>query len=172
MSLRGRPLPTGVGPPRLRPMQVTDLDAVMAIEVQAYPFPWSRGNFIDSLAAGYWCQCLVDGQAGLLGYLVVMAGLDELHLLNISVDPGCQGRGHALLMLRALEEQARRQHAHWVWLEVRPSNLRARELYERFGFEQVGRRKGYYPAEGGGREDALVLRRPIDPAGTAWAWPR
>lgn len=160
------------GPPRLQAMQVGHLDAVMAIEVQAYPFPWSRGNFVDSIASGYWCQCLCAPDGAVLGYLIVMAGLDELHLLNVTVAPTQQGQGHALLMLQALDQQARRVDAHWLWLEVRPSNLRARSIYERFGFEQVGLRRSYYPAEGGQREDALVLRRAVEPPDPGWGSPR
>ncbi len=164
------PLPAPT--PRLQPMEVSHLDAVMAIEVQAYPFPWSRGNFIDSIASGYWCCSLISASGELLGYQIVMTGLDELHLLNLTVAPDHQGQGHALLLLRALEEHARREDAHWLWLEVRPSNGRARALYERFGFEQVGLRKGYYPDAGGRREDALVLRRAVEPPTPAWGRPR
>lgn len=148
--------------PLLCPMQAADLDAVMAIEVEAYPFPWSRGNFIDSMASGYWCVCLFSPTRELLGYQIVMAGHQELHLLNLTVAPLHQGQGHALLMLRALEEHAGRAGAEWLWLEVRPSNVRARALYERFGFEPVGLRRAYYPAAGGTREDALVLRRSVE----------
>jgi ribosomal-protein-alanine N-acetyltransferase len=160
------------GVPRLLPMQVGHLDAVMAIEVQAYPFPWSRGNFVDSIASGYWCQCLCAPDGTVLGYMIVMAGLDELHLLNVTVSPSHQGQGHALLMLQALDLHGRRVDAHWLWLEVRPSNLRARSIYERFGFEQVGLRRSYYPAAGGQREDALVLRRAVEPPDPGWGAPR
>ena len=165
------PLRSARSTPLLRPMQTGQLDAVMAIEVQAYPFPWSRGNFIDSIASGYWSQCLIAPDGELLGYEVVMAGLDELHLLNLTVSGAHQGRGHALLMLRALEEHALRVDAHWLWLEVRPSNTRARALYEHFGFEQVGLRRGYYPDSGGRREDALVLRRAVEPPSGRWGRP-
>ena len=125
------------GLPRLQAMQIGHLAEVMAIEVQAYPFPWSRGNFVDSIASGYWCQCLCAPDGAVLGYMIVMAGLDELHLLNLTVSPTVQGQGHALLMLQALDQHGRSVDAHWLWLEVRPSNLRARSIYERFGFEQA-----------------------------------
>lgn len=148
----------------LRPMTLSDLDQVLAIEVCAYPHPWSRGNFVDSLLAGYHARCLVDAEDRLVAYMLAMANLDELHLLNITVAPDLQGRGHALRLLRALAAHARQQPAVWLWLEVRPSNLRARELYRRFGFEQIGLRRGYYPAAHGQREDALVLRRAVVPA--------
>lgn len=148
----------------LRPLLLSDLDQVLAIEVTAYPHPWSRGNFVDSLVAGYHARCLVEADDRLIAYMLAMASLDELHLLNITVAPDQQGRGHALRLLEALVEQARLQPATCLWLEVRPSNVRARQLYERFGFEQVGVRRAYYPAAQGQREDALVLRRLISPA--------
>lgn len=145
-------------PATLVPMTVPLLDAVMAIEVRAYPFPWSRGNFVDSIAAGYLTCCLVDDDGALLGYLVAMAGFEEWHLLNVTISPDHQGRGLAQRLLRALEDHARASAAAWIWLEVRPSNGRARALYARWGFEEVGVRRDYYPDGGGRREDALVLR--------------
>lgn len=144
--------------PRFRPMQVSDLERVMAVELQAYPFPWTRGHFVDSLAAGYRAQLRVDADDGLIGYSVAMAGVDEMHLLNLTVTPARQGQGHAQALLAELGQAARAAKAATVWLEVRESNTRARALYERWGFESVGRRKGYYPAHAGRREDALVMR--------------
>jgi ribosomal-protein-alanine N-acetyltransferase len=141
----------------LRAMTTTDLDAVLAIEVSAYAFPWSRGNFIDSLAAGYPAQVLLDAQGAMLGYFVAMGGVDEMHLLNITVAPAVQGRGHARQMIDALIGLCREQLAHELWLEVRESNARARAIYTRLGFEQKGVRKGYYPAPFGRREDAIVM---------------
>nr|WP_110400871.1 ribosomal protein S18-alanine N-acetyltransferase [Sphaerotilus hippei] len=146
-------------------MEVRSLDQVMTLELQAYPFPWSRGNFVDALASGYLAQCLWAPEGQLLGYHVSMAGVDEWHLLNLSVAPALQGRGHGLMLLRALEQEAIRTRAEALWLEVRPSNERALRLYRRFGFEEVGRRKAYYPDHGGGREDALVLRCPVPAPG-------
>lgn len=145
----------------VRAMGISDLDAVMAAEVQAYPFPWTRGNFVDSLAAGYFMCCLWDDSRQLLGYLVAMHSLDEWHLLNITVAPARQGRGHARALLRHLITHAVNTGAQSLWLEVRPSNERARRLYVGFDFVAVGLRRGYYPAEGGQREDALVMRRAI-----------
>ncbi len=87
---------------RHRPMTVQDLDAVLAIEQAAYAFPWTRGNFIDSLAAGYRCELRLDGQGLIAGYAVAMAAVDEIHLLNLSVAPPLQGRGHARALVAAL----------------------------------------------------------------------
>jgi ribosomal-protein-alanine N-acetyltransferase len=148
-------------PPVLRPMTVAQVEAVMAIESAAYAFPWSRGNFIDSLAAGYPACVLQGAQGELLGYFVAMGGVDEMHLLNITVAPPVQGRGHARVMFDALIPLCRAQRARTLWLEVRESNARARAMYAHLGFGQVGLRKGYYPAPFGRREDAVVMRLPI-----------
>lgn len=150
-------------PLRLLPMQVAQIDAVMAIEVSAYSFPWSRGNFIDSLAAGYPSHVLLGDDGALLGYFVAMAGVDEMHLLNITVAPAVQGRGHARTLLEALIELARAQPAHELWLEVRESNPKARAMYAHFGFAEVGKRKGYYPAALNRREDAVVMSLSLEP---------
>ncbi|MDE2095372.1 MAG: ribosomal protein S18-alanine N-acetyltransferase [Burkholderiales bacterium] len=141
----------------LLPMTAAQLDAVMAIEVAAYAFPWSRGNFIDSLAAGHPAQVLQGAGGALLGYYVAMVGVDEMHLLNITVAPHAQGRGHARVLLQALIARCRAQRAGSLWLEVRAGNDRARAMYRHFGFVEVGLRKGYYPAAFGRREDAVVM---------------
>lgn len=145
----------------LLPMTVKQLDAVLAVELQAYPFPWTRGNFIDSLAAGYPSQVLYGAQGELLGYFVAMEGVDELHLLNITVAPAAQGQGHARFMLDELCALARSRHANTIWLEVRESNLHARAIYKHCGFAHIGLRRGYYPAarstHASGREDAVVM---------------
>lgn len=140
----------------LEPLRSIDLDEVMAIEVQAYSHPWTRGNFIDSLAAGYAAFVLRDERARLAGYFLAMQVLDEMHLLNITVAPELQGQGLARRMLDSLCVLARARGCVQVWLEVRASNERARRLYERHGFSQSGLRRGYYPAENG-REDAVLM---------------
>jgi [ribosomal protein S18]-alanine N-acetyltransferase len=141
---------------RLVPMTAARLDDVMAIEAAAYDFPWTRGNFIDGLAAGYDAQLLLAGDR-LVGYFVAMAGVEEMHLLNLTVLPSEQGRGHARFMLAELVGLCRRQAAEQLWLEVRGSNRRAMAVYRRFGFASIGIRKGYYPAPQGQREDAIVM---------------
>lgn len=148
----------------LLPMHAAHLDAVMAIEVGAYAFPWSRGNFVDSLAAGYDARVLYDGHGEILGYFVAMAGVDEMHLLNITVAPAAWHQGHALFMLDALADLCRQRGARQLWLEVRESNERARAIYRRHGFAEVGKRKSYYPAAHGRREDAVVMSLAIEGA--------
>jgi len=141
---------------RLLPMQDADLEAVIAIEQTAYSHPWTRGNFRDALASGYWMQCL-RVQDELLGYVVAMGGVQETHLLNITVAPERQRQGWAHMMLDALCLWSRRQGAEWLWLEVRESNRRALQVYERYGFRRVGLRKDYYPADRQQREHAVVM---------------
>ena len=141
----------------LQPMGVQDVAEVLAIERQAYAVPWSQGNFIDSLAAGYAAFALRDPQARLLGYFLAMKGAGEMHLLNITVSPDQQGRGLARLMLDALCRLCREQACEQLWLEVRAGNHRAREVYRRYGFDEVGLRRGYYPVQQGPREDAVLM---------------
>ena len=138
-------------------MQYGDLDRVLAVERAAYSFPWTRGNFIDSLAAGYLSEMLVDDRAGLVGYYVAMAGVGEMHLLNLTVAPVHQRRGHSRTVLDALERRCRERSLATLWLEVRASNARARQVYARRGFAEVGLRRGYYPAGKSQREDAIVM---------------
>ncbi len=145
------------GEPVLVPMTVAELSSVVAIEAAAYDFPWTRGNFIDSLAAGYLARVLHDASGCVVGYFVAMKGVDEMHLLNLTVAPSEQGKGHARHMLDELVGLCAALKADPLWLEVRESNSRARSLYLRYGFRHIGVRRGYYPALHGRREDAAVM---------------
>lgn len=147
-----------------RPMRTSDLAAVADLEARAYSHPWSRGNFIDSLAAGYIAELLDSREAGLVGYFVAMPGVDELHLLNITVAPDWQGRGHGSALLDVVQACAAERGLATLWLEVRESNHRARALYCRRGFAEVGLRRAYYPAAGR-REDAVVMSLALAAAG-------
>ena len=141
---------------RIEPLLEARLDEVLAIERQVYAHPWTHGNFIDSLRAGYQAQ-LLGAPGVVLGYFVAMKGVDEVHLLNLTVAPARQGEGWGRMMLEALALWARGQGAQWLWLEVRVSNTRAQRIYERHGYRRVGERKSYYPAGPGAREDAVVM---------------
>ena len=143
---------------RFETMNAAKLDAVLQVEQRAYAHPWQRINFMDSLQAGYQAQLLL-AQDTLLGYFVAMKGVDEVHLLNITVAPEYQRQGWARVMLDALAIWARGQGADWLWLEVRSGHQRAIEVYQAHGFARVGLRKAYYPAADGVREDALVMSR-------------
>ena len=147
--------------PTLRPMRDADLDEVMRIEVRAYPFPWTRGIFRDCLHANY--PMWVQERAGcMVGYGVLSIAADEAHVLNLCTSPDHEGEGLGRRMLQALLRIARGHGAQRVFLEVRPSNPRAIALYERNGFNEIGRRPRYYPAHDG-REDAIVMAMELLP---------
>jgi len=141
---------------QFEPLTEDRLDAIVAIEAAAYEHPWTRGNFVDSLHSGYQAQML-GANGVVIGYFVAMMGVDEVHLLNITVAPAWQGQGWGRVLLDALALWARGQGAQWLWLEVRASNARAQRIYEHHGYRRVGERKGYYPAGFGRREDAIVM---------------
>jgi ribosomal-protein-alanine N-acetyltransferase len=140
-------------------MAERDLDEVMAVESAIYTHPWTRGNFADSLRAGYECRVLRLGPE-LLGYFVLMVAAAEGHLLNLSIAAAHQRAGHGAWLLAQTAVLARKMGARSLFLEVRPSNRGAQALYTRFGFRKVAVRRGYYPAHTG-REDALVLALPL-----------
>lgn len=138
------------------PMQADALQSVMQAERDCYEFPWSEGNFQDSIRSGYRCMTLRTDLGELIGYSVTMRGVDEAHLLNIAVAPAHQRCGWARVLLDDLVI-ASREHAQWVWLEVRQSNAHALRLYEQYGLRVVGHRKDYYPATHNRREDAVIM---------------
>jgi len=140
----------------LEPLDAARLDQVLQIEQRAYPHPWTRGNFMDALRSGYHARVLLAGEQ-VLGYYIAMQGVDEVHLLNITVSPDHQRQGWGRIMLDALALWARSLGAQWLWLEVRVSNTRAIVIYEAHGYRRVGLRKNYYPAGHGQREDAVVM---------------
>ncbi|EGF33240.1 Ribosomal-protein-S18p-alanine acetyltransferase [Oxalobacteraceae bacterium IMCC9480] len=160
MNLLARPRQMPYQDPSLQFRRMTgqDLDEVVAIEDVVYPHPWSRGNFSDSIRSDYQAWVLRDGKGVLLGYFLLMLSVDEAHLLNISVRGDLHGRGLGRLMLAEIVMLAKQYRMLSVLLEVRPSNPRALEVYERYGFVRIGLRKNYYPADTGGREDAIVMR--------------
>ena len=164
----------GVAELSFMPMQAADLDEVLKIESVSHIHPWTKGNFSDSLAAGHWAYCIrpqvdqmVKGSyldpAVLWAYCILFPAVDELHLLNITVSPHLRKLGLGQRMMDAIEGVAAQQKMPRIILEVRPTNLAAVSLYQKLGYEQIGVRKNYYPAnpETGSREDALVMAKSI-----------
>jgi len=152
------PVTTGLA---LVPMTLDDVDEVHALECSVFPHPWSRANFSDSVQAGYDGWLLRDEHKALAGYFLLMYALDEAHLLDVAVAGGRQGTGLGRYLLDTLCARAKEMGAESVLLEVRPSNERALAIYRRYGFAEIGRRKGYYPAHEGKREDAIVMRHAL-----------
>ena len=156
------------------PMQIADLDEVLGIEAVSHLHPWTRGNFIDSLAAGHWAYCIrpqveqaIKGSyldpSVLWAYCILFPAVDELHLLNITVSPKLRKLGLGSRIMTSIESVSAQQNIPRIILEVRPSNAAAIGLYHKLGYEQIGIRKNYYPAspESGGREDAVVMAKSI-----------
>jgi ribosomal-protein-alanine N-acetyltransferase len=141
----------------LRPMTEQDVAAVLAIEEATYEFPWTEGIFKDCLRVGYCCWVCVLGDR-VVGYGLISVAAGECHVLNLCIDPEMRSRGLGRYFMTHLLNLARQHKAEMVFLEVRPSNEHAIALYESMGFNEVGRRRRYYPAKKG-REDALILAR-------------
>lgn len=142
------------------PMTGEDLPWVVENERELHAFPWSIGNFADSLTAGY-SAWMMRREARPVAYAVMLTVVDEAHLLNISVTRSAQRGGVGGVLLHHLFGEARRLGSSQFFLEVRPSNEAALALYSRHGFVRVGQRKNYYPAPAGQREDAIVMRREL-----------
>lgn len=139
---------------RLRKMRSSDLPGVIAIEKANYQFPWSEDIFKDCFKANYSCWVCEESD-NILGYCILAMAVGEAHVLNICVAPAEQGQGIGRKMMENLIEMSRGR-AETLFLEVRPSNTVAIALYEAMGFNEIGIRKGYYPAKNG-REDAIML---------------
>jgi len=143
----------------IRPMQLTDVRAVMEIELAEYPYPWTARIFSDCVRVGYFCR-IGELEGEMAGYGVMSSGAGEAHILNVCVASRFQRRGLGRTLMLHMLDEAEQQGAETVFLEVRESNPVALRLYEGLGFNRVGTRKDYYPAPGG-REDAIILALPL-----------
>jgi ribosomal-protein-alanine N-acetyltransferase len=144
-----------------------DLDEIMAMEQASHAHPWTRGNFLDSISAGHWAYCMraVDEEPKRIwAYCILLPAVDDLHLLNITVNPSMRRQGIALRLMQAIESIASNMQIPRILLEVRPSNCGAITLYEKVGFTHLSTRKAYYPLESstGLREDALVMAKIVE----------
>jgi len=144
---------------RIRDMMPTDIPSVMEIELRNYPVPWSEKIFHDCLKAGYKGFVLLQADV-LVGYAMLQIGYKESHVLNLCIDAAGQGQGHARRLLATMEMESIKSDAEMMFLEVRPSNPRARELYEQNGFNEISVRKNYYDTLTG-REDAVVMAKTL-----------
>ncbi len=141
----------------VRPMRETDLPRIHRIELASYDYPWSLGNFRDSMQAGYsvWVR---EAAAEVIGYYVLMAAAGEAHLLNMTIAPIWRGHGLGRELLEHCLASARAHRAESLFLEVRPSNTAALALYHSSGFIDLAVRPDYYPGRTG-REDAVIMKR-------------
>ena len=142
----------------LRPITEDDLDQLMKVENRAYPHPWTRGIFSDCLKHNY--QCLLhEKNDQIIAYGVIQVIIDEMHILNLTVNPDFQQQGLGKKLLQTFETIGTGMKASNCFLEVRPSNTAALRLYMQSGFNEIGLRKNYYPASKGRREDAVVMAK-------------
>lgn len=155
MSVRLEDIKEGLSDEDFRLMLETDLDEVIAIEEAVYPFPWTRGIFHDCLHVGYLCRVL-EKEGKIVAYSVMSVAVEESHLLTIVVPLSEQGKGYGKKMLNEMILLAASNDANVMYLEVRASNKIAIELYHQRGFNELGTRNNYYPAEQG-REDGLIM---------------
>ncbi|TAJ81037.1 MAG: ribosomal-protein-alanine N-acetyltransferase [Gallionellaceae bacterium] len=143
----------------LRDMTANDIDAVLRIERQVHAHPWTRGNFSDALAVGYLCKvAMLDG--GMLGYAVLMRGVDDAELLDIGIAARHQRQGWGRKLLEAMLALAREPGKQRAVLEVRAGNVAARNFYRNAGFVEIGLRKDYYRAQNA-CEDAILMGREL-----------
>ena len=145
--------------PKLRPMYAGDIDTIMRIEKSIYPYPWTRGNFTDSISAGYSCWVTECG-GEIAAYGVLMLGAKEAHILNLSVAVSWQRNGLGSNLLWQFIETAKDKKTNTMFLEVRRSNVVAQALYKNAGFTELTVRRNYYPASDG-KEDAIIMSLPL-----------
>ena len=149
-----------IGLNHLHKMKLSDLDRVMQLETLAYPFPWSRKLFEDCLSKPSYTCWVFEYNNSFSGYLISSSAAGEAHILNLCVHPNLQGKGWGRKLLAEAEWIAIQHRADTCFLEVRVSNLAALYLYESSGYNEIGRRKKYYPAKNG-REDAIVMAKTL-----------
>lgn len=142
-----------------RPMTSSDLTSVLAIEQQGYDFPWSQNLFEQSIKSTKYCVVALSGEQ-VIGYAILSYVVGEAELLNICIDSNHQGKGYAKALLHHLIEHAADKDNHEMYLEVRVTNTPAIHIYEQAGFNEIGRRKNYYPTKAG-KEDAILMALPL-----------
>lgn len=140
-------------------MSDEDLPRVVEVEERGHLYPWTRSIFADCMRVGYGCLVLEQSDL-IVAHLVMASGSGQAHILNLCVDPAWQGKGLGRGFLDYALKRLRIDGVETVFLEVRPSNTVAIAIYESRDFNEVGRRRDYYPAAKG-REDALVLARQL-----------
>jgi ribosomal-protein-alanine N-acetyltransferase len=138
----------------IREMYPDDIPEIVSIERLSFSTPWSETSFRSEIYSWYSVTRVAELNGIIVGYICVKHVADECHLLNLAVHPDYRRRGIARALLDNVIQELRMEGCRFFYLEVRSSNYAARKLYERFGFNIVGIRKGYYanPAE-----DAVIM---------------
>ncbi len=146
---------------QLIPMTSSDVPKVIEIELLAYAQPWTESIFHDCLRVGYSCWILKQNDTSqVIGYLILSIAADEMHILNLCINPEHQGMHLGTFLLKKAIKLGRRIHAESCFLEVRITNTTGIRLYLSQGFKRIGLRKNYYPSENG-REDGVVMKKDL-----------
>ncbi|MCW8128625.1 ribosomal protein S18-alanine N-acetyltransferase [Microbulbifer halophilus] len=140
----------------LRPADDSDCAVLADLARSAHTHPWTERQYRDSLEAGHHCWLLADNSGEAIACCVVSQLFDEAEILDVAVAPAQRRRGIAQALLQRLIAELPKEIAR-VLLDVRVSNRAARSLYRKLGFSEDGLRRNYYPAQGGGREDAVLM---------------
>lgn len=138
-------------------MLETDLDQVLAIEIQNYEVPWNKKTMASCLKADYH-SIVMKQDDRIIGYAFLMSGYQESHLLNMCISNSCQNQGLGWRFLTYLQNICIYSHSKTFLLEVRVSNKAAQHLYRKFGFKEIGRRRNYYRCIKG-KEDAIIMTK-------------
>ncbi len=147
---------------QVRAMRAEDVDAVVAIETEAFSSPWQKETFLELIGRRNLELLVMEhGSEGIVGYAVLWCVLDQGELANLAITPQMRGRGLGTQLLARVVQVAREHGVETMYLEVRESNEAALQLYQGFGFSQVGLRKGYYDHP---KEDARILMAKLRPA--------
>lgn len=149
----------------IRPMEETDLDAVLTIEQASFTLPWKREHFAHEMSASYSFPFVAEYEGIIAGYVCLMSLFEEAQILDIAVAPEQRGRGIAQLLMDHAVAVAREKQAEVLALEVRSTNSAAIALYERCGFGRTGVRHNYYE----GRDDAVLMELDLTGGGAAYA---
>lgn len=143
-------------------MNLEDVPAVLAVEQKAYEFPWTKSLLESAVKSTKYCAVLTDdnNDQNIIGHGIISFVVGEVELLNVCINPDYQGKGYGQRLLQHLVDEATAKDNHEMYLEVRTSNMDAIHVYEKFGFNEIGRRKNYYPSKQG-REDAILMALPL-----------
>lgn len=145
----------------LRNIFRSDLEQLLSIERLVQALPWTEHSFNLCFQAGCF-GWVIEIDKKIIGFIIISSRQQECHILNLCIDIPYQHQGFGKKLLEQALSEAEKQGLHLVYLEVRRSNAKAIALYKKEGFQVVGERKGYYPAEEG-HEDALVLAKWLTP---------
>jgi ribosomal-protein-alanine N-acetyltransferase len=140
----------------MRKMTAKDLEQIISIEKTVFTMPWSQESYSSELKNSFAHYLVADMVGKVVAYGGIWVVFEEAHITNIAVHVDYQHQGLGKSLLKGLEQIALQKKADHIYLEVRPSNLTAINMYESLGYGQSGLRKSYYPDNG---ENAIIMSK-------------